>query len=97
MEQTLVGYIDEAISQIMEESFEEDKIVFPERIREQICVQNRVIEATETSSQDRNLQRTMEQDSVEVDKTTPQERISERMSKQIQDGAPKISRQESVE
>ena len=32
-----------------------------------------------TSSQDRNLQRTVEQGCVEVDKTTPQERISKRI------------------
>ena len=53
--------VDESISQTMKEIIE---AVLPER------VQSGVIEVTETSSQDRNVQRTVEQDSVEVDKTT---------------------------
>ena len=40
-------------------------------------------EAPETASQDRRLQRAVEQDSVKVDKTTPQQRISERTGKHI--------------
>ena len=83
VEQTLADYMGRAISQIMEENFEVDKIVIPERIPEKIRVQNGVIEATKTSSKDMNLQGTVEQDPVEVDKTTPQERISERMGKRI--------------
>ena len=63
--------------------------------------QSEVIEVTETSSQDRNLQRTVKHalvDFVEVDKTIPQEPISERMGEQI--GVvevSKISGQESAE
>ena len=83
VEQTLADYMGRAISQIMEENFEVDKIVIPERVPKEIRVQNGVIEATKTSSKDMNLQGTVEQDPVEVDKTTPQERISERMGKQI--------------
>ena len=63
----------------MEECFEAVKIVLPERILEKIGVQSGDIEVTETSSQDPNLQRTVEQDSVEVDKTSPLERIFERI------------------
>ena len=49
-----------------------------------ICEQRRVLDAAETSSRDRNLQRTVEQDSVEVGKTAPQERISGRMGAQAE-------------
>ena len=44
-----------------------------------------------------NLQRTVEQDFVEVVKSVPQNRISEWMSKQNWVEAPRISCQESVE
>ena len=73
VEQTLVDSMDKAVSQIMEENFEVDNIVLPERIPDKICVRNGVIEATKTSSQDLNLLRAVEQDSVEVDTTTPQD------------------------
>ena len=67
--------------------------VLPERITERISEQSEVIEVTETSSQDRKLQRTVEQDSVGVDKNCPQYRISERI-RFIE--VPKISCQECV-
>ena len=57
-----------------------------------------VIEAAETSSRCRILQRTVEQDFVEVDKTTSQERISGRMGfadRVIE--VPRTLRQESAE
>ena len=49
------------ISPINEETFEVDKSVVPERISERICEQSGIINVTKTSSQDRNLQRTVEQ------------------------------------
>ena len=49
-----------------------------------------VIDLTETSSQDQNLERAVEQDSVELDKTTPHERISERMEKHIRETSGKF-------
>ena len=58
-------------------------VVLPEPVCERIFGQGGVIQATKISSQDQKLQRTVEQDPVEEDKTTPQERISERMGKQI--------------
>ena len=76
--------MDKAISQIEEDILEADKIVLPERTLEKIREQSGLVEAAETLSRDRNLQRTVEQDFVEVDKTTtPQERISGRMGKPI--------------
>ena len=86
--------VDESLSQIMEESFEEDKIVLLERIPEEVGVHSGVIDVTDTSSQDRNLQRTVERDSVDVDKATPQERIFARV-RVVE--VPMISCQESVE
>ena len=61
VEQTLMGSGDKFISQIMEEDFEVDNIVLPERTSEKICEQSEVIKVTETASQDQNLQHTVEQ------------------------------------
>ena len=47
-----------------------------------MCDQSGVIEADETSSRNRNLQRTAEKDLVEEDKTSPLERISGRKCEQ---------------
>ena len=66
--------------------------VLPERSSERICGQSGVNEVTCISSQDRHLQRAVEQDSAEVDKTTSQEPISERI-RVIE--VPKIASQES--
>ena len=59
-----------------------DKNVLPKRVSERISEQSGAIEVPETASQDRRLQRTVEQYldvSVEVDKNVQLERISERM------------------
>ena len=53
--------MDESSSQIMEESVEVGTTVLQERISERICEQSGVIEVSRTSSQDRILQRTVEQ------------------------------------
>ena len=72
-------------------------VVLPEPTSERICGQSGVIDATKPSNQDQNLQRTV-QDSVEVDKTASQERISERTGERIRViEVPKIASQESVE
>ena len=41
--------VDESISQVMEESFEVDKFVLPERPSERICEQSGVIDVTKIS------------------------------------------------
>ena len=51
----------EPISQIMKESFEVDNSFFPERVSARICEQSWIINVAKTSSQDRSLQRTVEQ------------------------------------
>ena len=79
VEQIIVDFMDEAMSQIMEK----------------FCEHRGVIEAAKTSSRCRNFQRTVEQDIVEVDKTIPVERISGRMGVPIKViEAAKTSRQE---
>ena len=66
--------------------------VFTERISARISGLSAFIEAAKTPSRCQNLQRTVEQDFVEVDKTTPQERMSERTGEQSRViEVPKIS------
>ena len=71
-----MDYLDEAMSQNLDK----------------FCEQRRVIEVTETSSHDWKLLRTVEQDSVEEDKTDLRSENSER-SEVIE--VPKISCQEA--
>ena len=78
VEQIIEDCMDDAISQVMEKISEVREAGLPERTLEKLCEQGGVIEAAETSSRSRNLQSTVEQDFVEVDKATPQERISRR-------------------
>ena len=66
-------FLDEAISPIMEKIKE-----VRERTLETFCEQTEVIDVVESSSQDWKLLRTVDQDSVEVVKNFPQERISGR-------------------
>ena len=93
--------MDKAIPQIRKERVAVVEIFPQKQISEIMCEQSEVIEVTEIASQDRNLQRTVEQtllDLVEVVKIIPQERISERMSGQVVViDVPKIAHQDSVE
>ena len=100
-QQAVEHVVDKAIPQIREERVAVVEIFPQKQISERMCEQSEVIEVTETASQDRNLQRTVEQtllDLVEAVKIVRQKRNSERMCEQI--GVievPKISSQESVE
>ena len=89
------------LSQIREERAAVVEKIPQEPISEIICEQSEVIEVTETASQDRNLQRTVEQtlvDLVEAVKIVLQKRNSERMCEQSEGiEVPKISYQENVE
>ena len=53
--------MDESSSQIIEESVEVSTTFLQERISERICEHSGVIEVSRTSTQDRILQRTVEQ------------------------------------
>ena len=49
LQQIFDNQVDESSSQVMEESFEVDKFVLPERPSERICEQSRVIDVTKIS------------------------------------------------